>query len=94
MATQIEPNDTHKAIAAARAAIRLTTREFATALDVSQNAVYQWENGIAEPTGDRIAAWIRDSRDWVRHLGLRVFSIKYGPMLANIAEGDTPPSAA
>jgi transcriptional regulator with XRE-family HTH domain len=89
MATQIEPQDTHKAIAEARFGQKLSMRAFAEALSVSQNAVYQWERGIAEPTNERLAEWLKDERAWVLELGKRLFSIKYGAMLAS-ATTETP----
>lgn len=78
----------------ARQAQRLTFRAFAAELDVAHNAVSQWENGVAEPTRERVAAWLQDPRDWVRQLGLQVFALTYGPMIASVATGpDKPPAA-
>lgn len=93
MQTQHELTDTHRAIATARAAQKLTTREFAAALDVSQNAVYQWENGLAEPTQERVQSWLGDERAWVKQLGLQVFFVKFGPMIATAVGTDAPTGA-
>lgn len=92
MQTVNMPNDINKAILAARDAQRMTMRQFAEALQVSQNAVYQWEHGIAEPTNERLADWLKDQRSWVHQLGVKLFALKYGDMLTNAAI--EPPKAA
>lgn len=85
MPTQNTPNDINRLIAEYRQVQRLTTREFAKALEVSQNAVYQWEKGIAEPTLDRLITWMKDERPWVKALGLKIYTLKYTPALAAAA---------
>lgn len=91
MATQITPNDVNKAIAEAREAQQMSLRAFAEVLSVSQNAVHQWERGIAEPTNERLAEWLRDERAWVQQLGRRLFSVKYGAMASDAAAVTEPP---
>ena len=83
-----------QAVKDAREAKQLTLRDFGIELGVSHNLIALWEAGERDITHDRIAAWLSDNRDWVRQLGVMTFSIKFGPMMANLAAGKTPPSAA
>lgn len=90
MPTHIEPTanshtDTIKAIAAARAAQKLSLRAFAAELGVSQNSVAQWENGVAAPTYERLLEWLRDARPWVHQLGAAIANVKYAELLAHTA---------
>jgi len=60
-------------------------REMATALEVSQNAISLWENGVNAPTDDRIKAWLADPRDWVKQMGLAIFWSRHGAEISTLA---------
>lgn len=74
----------------AREMQQMTLRDFSAALGVSHNAVAMWETAEREISTDRLQAWLNDSRDWVRLLGVKLFALKYGPMLANVAANQPP----
>jgi len=78
MATENVPSSIQQVVLSTRQAQQMTMRELAAALSVSQNSVNQWEHGIAEPSEERVRAWLVDGRDWVKQLGLSIFWARHG----------------
>jgi len=85
MQTQVEPRSTAGIILAARQAQKLTTREMANVLEVSQNAISLWENGVNAPTDERIKTWLADPRDWVKQMGRAIFWLRHGAQISALA---------
>lgn len=59
-------------------------RYFAQQLDVSHAAVSKWEQGTAEPTTERINAFVTDSRPWVAEMGKTLFLARNGQTLRTL----------
>ena len=61
-----------------------TLRDFAAELDVTYEAIRQWEVGAKEPTQDRIDAFVKDQRPWVSEMGTLLFLSRHGSTLKRL----------
>ena len=81
-------------IRSARDQQRMTLQEFGDALSVTKSLVNQWEDGFKMPSSERVAAWVDDEREWVRHMGLDIFRIRHGVVIRSVLLRDTEPVTA
>lgn len=91
MNTTSTVNTASAVIRETREELKLSLRDFAQELAVSHNAIALWENGQSDIDAERIKGWLTDPRLWVRIMGVKVFTIKFGPSLA--ASSESPKAA-
>lgn len=89
--TNPTPRTVPEVIAASRAEQKLTLEEFAEALGInSRQNVSNWERGVNEPSGERLASWIHDEREWVSQLAEEIFVARYRQSLKAVIARPAP----